>query len=136
MLGEFSFTIIGSNDIKGSKSDVAINIGYHKAIIHVVIFLSPLTKNSSIQKDRKTMLSRYIFILKIIIKTVFASFALCEVSFLAELTLGYRCYHLTDETPQSNSHSDNVFRADCPDVKYRSLEQESRPLWIRPHLTK
>ena len=66
------------------------------------------------------MLSRSIFILKILIKPAFAPFAICKVSYLAELAFGHLSYHLTDVLPYSISPSDNVLKVDCPDMKYKT----------------
>ena len=51
-LWDFCVSLIGRADIEGSKSNVAMNAWFHKPVIPVVTFLTPLAEYFSDLKDR------------------------------------------------------------------------------------
>ncbi|XP_040933479.1 uncharacterized protein [Gossypium hirsutum] len=91
--------MIGRDDIKGSKSNVAMNAwlpqaSYPCGSIGHAFTVRILTRNQN--------------------QTSFYPFVPHEISVLVELILGHLRYLLIDVPPQPNSPPDNVFRPDRP----------------------
>ena len=107
--------MIGSADIEGSKSDVAMNAWPPQASYPCGNF-----SDTSSFKSRKAKGSiGHAF--TVCIRTEnqnqvsFYPFVLHEISVLIELLLGHLCYRLTDVPPQPNSPPDNVIKLDNRD---------------------
>ena len=111
-LGELCFTMIGRADIKGSKSNVAMNAWLPQASYACGIFCD--TSCLKLLKSKGSIGHAFTVCIRTENQNQVSCcpFALREVSVLAELTLGHLRYLLTDVPPQSNSPPDSVFRAD------------------------
>ncbi|XLT02185.1 hypothetical protein HN51_051536, partial [Arachis hypogaea] len=113
-LGEFCFTMIGRADIKGSKSNVAMNAWLPQASYPCGNF----SDTSSFKFRRSKGSLGHAFTVRIRTgnqnQTSFYPSVPHEISVLVELILGHLRYLLTDVPPQPNSPPDNVFRPDRP----------------------
>ncbi|CAN7058342.1 unnamed protein product, partial [Brassica rapa subsp. trilocularis] len=113
-LGEFCFTMIGRADIKGSKSNVAMNAWLPQASYPCGNF----SDTSSFKFRRSKGSIGHAFTVRIRTEnqnqTSFYPFVLHEIFVLVELILGHLHYLLTDVPPQPNSPPDNVLRPDRP----------------------
>ncbi|GJS38597.1 hypothetical protein Tco_0563640 [Tanacetum coccineum] len=111
-LGEFGFTMIGRADIKGSKSNVAMNAWLPQANYPCGNFFD--TSSFKFQRSKGSL--GHAFTVRIRTgnqnQTSFYPSVPHEISVLVELILGHQRYLLTDVPPQSNSPPSNVF---CPD---------------------
>ncbi|PHT26077.1 Regulator of rDNA transcription protein 15 [Capsicum baccatum] len=113
-LGEFCFTIIGRDDIEGSKGNVAMNDWLPQDSYPCGNF-----SDTSIFEFRRSKGSLgHAFTVRIRTgnqnQTSFYPSVPHEISVLVELILGHLRYLLTDVPPQPNSPPDNVFRPDRP----------------------
>ncbi|PHT24740.1 Regulator of rDNA transcription protein 15 [Capsicum baccatum] len=106
--------MIGRADIKGSKSNVAMNAWLPQASYPCGNFSNTSSFKFRRSKGSLGQLSRFVFILEIRIKRAFNPSVPHEISVLVELILGHLRYLLTDVPPQPNSPPDNVFRPDRP----------------------
>ncbi|KAK8660465.1 hypothetical protein V6N13_051391 [Hibiscus sabdariffa] len=106
--------MIGRADIKGSKSNVAMNAWLPQASYPCGNF----SDTSSFQFGRSKGSIGHTFMVRIRTgnqnQTSFYLFVPHEISVLVELILGLLHYLLTDVPPQPNSPPDNVFRPDRP----------------------
>lgn len=104
--------MIGRADIKGSKSDVAMNAWPPQASYPCGNF----SDTSCIKLVKSKGSIGPAFAVRIRTENQdqasFCPFTLREVSVLAELALGHLRYLLTDVPPQSNSRPDTVLGAD------------------------
>ncbi|PHT26880.1 Regulator of rDNA transcription protein 15 [Capsicum baccatum] len=113
-LGEFCFTMRGRADIKGSKSNVAMNAWLPQASYPCGNF----SDTSSFKFRRSKGSLGHAFMVRIRTgnqnqKSVYPS-GPHKISVLVELILGHLHYLLADVPPQPNSSPDNVFRPDRP----------------------
>ncbi|PHT26119.1 Regulator of rDNA transcription protein 15 [Capsicum baccatum] len=113
-LGEFCFTMIGSADIEGSKSNVAMNAWLPQASYPYGNFSD--TSRFKFQRSEGSL--GHAFTVRIRTgnqnqKSFYPSVP-HEIYVLVELILGHLRYLLTDVPPQPNSPPDNVFRPDRP----------------------
>ncbi|KAG6384048.1 hypothetical protein SASPL_156156 [Salvia splendens] len=130
-LGEFCFTMIGSADIEGSKSNVAMNAWLPQASYPCGNF----SDTSSFKFRRSKGSLGHAFTVRIRTgnqnQTSFYPSVLHEISVLVELILGHLRYLLTDVPPQPNSPPDNVFRPDRPtEASLGSKKRGDAPLPI------
>ncbi|KAK8547775.1 hypothetical protein V6N13_027388 [Hibiscus sabdariffa] len=106
--------MIGRADIKGSKSNVAMNAWLPQASYPYGNF----SDTSSFKFRRSKGSIGHAFTVRIRTgnqnQTSFYPFVPHKISVLVELILGHLRYLLTDVPPQPNSPPDNVFRPDRP----------------------
>ncbi|TXG48495.1 hypothetical protein EZV62_024370 [Acer yangbiense] len=104
--------MIGRADVKGSKSNVAMNAWLPQASYPCGNF----SDTSSFKFQRSKGSIGHAFMVRIHTEnknqTSFYPFVPHEISFIVEPILGHPRYLLTDVLPQPNSPPDNVF---CPD---------------------
>jgi hypothetical protein len=130
-LGEFCFTMIGSADIEGSKSNVAMNAWLLQASYPCGNFSD--TSNFKFQKTKGSIGHAFIVCIRAENQNQmsFYPFVPHEISNLVEFILGYLHYLLTDVPPQPNSPPDDVFHLDWRPkghLKTRSRDRVPPPL--------
>ena len=109
--------MIGSADIEGSKSNVAMNAWLPQASYPCGNFSD--TSTCIYHRARGSI--GHVFTVRnrteIQNQASLSPCGLHEISVLIELTLGHLRYRLTDVPPQPNSPPDYVFRTDQPSKK-------------------
>ncbi|PHT72613.1 Regulator of rDNA transcription protein 15 [Capsicum annuum] len=109
-LGEFCFTMIGRADIKGSKSNVAMNVWLPQANYPHGNFSNTYSFEFRMSKGSLGHPFTVYIWTGNQNQTSFYPSVPHEISVLVDLILGHLCYLLTDVLPQPNSPPDNVFR--------------------------
>jgi len=114
MLTEFCFSMIGRADIKGSKSNIAMNTW----LLQASYFCGNFSGTSSLKFQGTKELIGHTFMVCIHTENQnqgdLYPFVLLEISVLDEFLLGHLHYLLTDVLLQPNSSPDNVFNPDQP----------------------
>ena len=127
MLTKFCFGMIGRADIKGSKSNVAMNAWLRQANYPY----SNFSGTSSLKLRGTKRSTCHTFMVCIYTENQNPGdvypFVLLEISGVHESTLGHLRYSLTNVPPQPNSPPDNVFNPDLPakDINARSWTVKS-----------